>query len=148
MGYDHTQKSPLGAIVLLSGVFCAVIAYFVLPDVTTFVILDIVVAILVFISFCFGTLRVRDERTHLGVRFGPLPIFHTRLAYTKMTAVEPARSTFIDGLGIHWIPGRGLIYNLWGFDCVKVEMGKWSIRIGTDDVEVLVKFLRSKIESS
>lgn len=95
-------------------------------------------------AFCFGTLRVCDESTHLAVRFGPLPLFRTLIPYSKITSVEPSRSNFIDGWGIHWIPGRGMIYNLWGFDCVKIQMGDKCVRAGTDDTAGLMSFLKEK----
>ena len=38
-----------------------------------------------------------------------------------------------------------MTYNLWGFDCVKLEVRNRVIRIGSDDVENLVEFLRGKI---
>ncbi len=37
-------------------------------------------------------------------------------------AVSAARSNWLDGWGIHYFPGRGIIYNLWGFDCVRVQI--------------------------
>ena len=48
-----------------------------------------------------------------------------------MTAVEAGRSSLIDGWGIHWIPGRGWTYNLWGFGCVVIQQGKKTTRVGT-----------------
>ena len=99
------------------------------------------------LGLCFGSLTVRDEGQWLAVRFGPLPVFGTRIAYSSITGVEAARSDALDGWGIHWILSRGVIYNVWGFDCVRIQMGKRSVRVGTDDVEGLTSFLRTKIQS-
>ena len=33
------------------------------------------------------------------------------------------------------MPGRGWTYNLWGFDCVKLTLGRKIIRVGTNDAE-------------
>lgn len=148
MNYDHTQKAPLGAIVLLSAVLCAAVVIGVTPQPAGIIVGVGVASLLALLSFCFRELRVRDESTHLGVRFGPLPFFRTRVPYAKITAVKPARSTFIDGWGIHWVPGRGMIYNLWGFDCVEIHMGKKCVRVGTDDPDGLVAFLKNKRSSS
>ena len=63
---------------------------------------------------------------------------------TGITRVESGRSSWIDGWGIHWLPGRGWAYNLWGFGCAIVYLGNTVIRIGTDDVEGLVDFLNQK----
>jgi len=39
------------------------------------------------------------------------------------------------------------MYNMWGFDCVKIRLGKKTIRVGTDDVTGLVNFLKTKLPS-
>jgi hypothetical protein len=90
-------------------------------------------------------LTVRDRGEYLSLEFGFGPMFRKRFAYADMTSVEPDRSRVIDGWGIHYIIRRGWIYNVWGFDCVKLKLGEKIVRIGTDDVDGLVNFLRTKI---
>jgi hypothetical protein len=103
-------------------------------------------AVLAVIAFCFARLTVRDEGTHLMLRYGPLPLFRKRIAYAEMEAATPSRSRMIDGLGVHWMPGRGWTYNLWGFDCVKIDRpGKSSLRVGTDQPRELAEFLGRRI---
>jgi hypothetical protein len=51
----------------------------------------------------------------------------------------------VDGWGVHWIPGRGTTYNLWGFDCAVLLVNGRIVRIGSDDAEGLVEFLKAKI---
>ena len=59
---------------------------------------------------------------------------------------EPRHTvSLIDGLGIHYVPFRGWTYNLWGFDCVVLELGKKTLRIGSNDADGLLTFLRSRI---
>ncbi|HUT95233.1 MAG TPA: hypothetical protein VMY37_37615 [Thermoguttaceae bacterium] len=94
----------------------------------------------------FHYLTVRDEGDALAIRFGPLPLLRKRVPYSQITAVEPGRTSLIDGWGVHWIPGRGWTYNIWGFDCVKICMGKRVIRVGSDDMENLVAFLSDRIQ--
>ena len=77
---------------------------------------------------------------------GPVPVFGTLIRYADLTAVEPGRTSIIDGWGIHYIPWRGWTYNLWGFGCVKLTLGKRVIRVGSDDVENLAAFLKTKIQ--
>ena len=61
-------------------------------------------------------------------------------------AAEPDRSNVIDGWGIHWVPGRGWTYNLWGFDCVRLTLaGGRTIRVGTDDPRSLAQFVQTRI---
>ena len=78
------------------------------------------------------------------MRFGPLPLFRKRIPYRDIAAVEQGRSRWIDGWGIHFVPGRGWTYNLWGFDCAELRVGGRRLRIGTDDAEGLVSFLRQR----
>ena len=48
------------------------------------------------------------------------------------------------GWGIHYFPGRGWTYNIWGFACVKLTLGRKIIRVGTDDADGLARFLGEK----
>ena len=102
-------------------------------------------ALFVFLSACFGWLQVRDEGEHLAIRYGPLPVFRRKLPYSGMLGVEPARSDWLDGGGVHYVPGRGWIYNLWGRDCVRIQLRGLPIRVGTDDPEGLLAFLETRI---
>jgi hypothetical protein len=40
-----------------------------------------------------------------------------------------------------------MLWNIGGFDCVRVVMGSRAIRIGTDDPGGLLEFLRKKVRS-
>ena len=104
--------------------------------------------VLVLVAFCFASLTVRDAGTHLSVRFGPIPLFGTKIQYSSITGVAAAKSGLLDGWGVHWMPFRGWIYNLWGFGCVRVSLGSKTVRVGTDDVDGLVRFLETKLASA
>jgi hypothetical protein len=41
-------------------------------------------------------------------------------------------------------PGRGWTYNVWGFACVKLTLGRKIVRVGTDDADELAKVIREK----
>ena len=69
-----------------------------------------------------------------------------RVRYADITSVEPGNTAIIDGWGIHWVPWRGTTYNLWGFGCVKLTVGKRVVRVGSSDVENLAVFLKTKIQ--
>jgi len=97
------------------------------------------------IGLCFRSLTVRDGGDRLTLRFGPLPILSKSIPYSTISAVEATRSTLIDGWGIHWIPGRGWIWNLWGFECVRLEQDGRAFRIGTDDLRGLTEFLQQRL---
>lgn len=146
MGYDHTQTGWLHHLVFLVAALLAVGAWWfhdlAPPLAWTW---GITAAALVPLALMFQRLTVRDEGFWLRVRFGPVPLFGTRIPYAEMTDVQPDRSGILDGLGVHYMPGKGWIYNVRGRDCVRVQMGQKSVRIGTDDREGLVAFLRSKM---
>ncbi len=115
------------------------------------VMLDVVLVIAAIFALCgllFGSLTIRDEGQWLALRFGPLPLIHKRICYAEITDVEAGRSRILDGWGIHYFPGRGWTYNIWGFGCVKLTLGRKIIRIGSDDAENLAKFLREKLQAS
>lgn len=144
MEYSHTQRAPLhlmlfGVALLLAGFAWASRG---LPSAAITCLA--VAALMVFLAFCFGSLTVADEGQRLSVRFGPIPLFGTSIAYEDITGAEPGRSRWIDGWGIHWVPGRGRTYNLWGFGCVAVHTRNGTVRIGTDDAESLAEFLQRK----
>jgi hypothetical protein len=101
--------------------------------------------LMILVGMSFMHLTVQDEQDALAVRFGPLPLFFTRIPYDQISAVARDRTTVLDGWGLHYFPGRGTTYNLWGFDCVRVDVGKRTGRIGTDDAEALTAFLRKRL---
>jgi hypothetical protein len=114
--YQHTQKSPLCLILLVTA--CAQLglaAWFLRVAFTPAIILGTASLLTSLLTFCFRQLTVRDEGEHLAIRYGPLPVFRCRIPYSRIIAVEAGRSSLIDGWGIHYFPGRGTIYNLWGF---------------------------------
>jgi len=144
MSYDHTQRGPIHLILLGLAAVLLVSAWLVhVPEGRT--ILAIVAAVLAFFAFCFRSLRVRDAGDHLQLSYGPLPLFKKRLDYGRMRAVAPARSDVLDGGGIHFVPGRGWVFNLWGFDCVRIQLEGGVVRVGSDDVPGLVAFLERRI---
>jgi hypothetical protein len=146
--YEKTQYAPLHYILLALAVTLLMGAWVARAEPAAVIVLVGVAATLVLVALMFGSLTVRDEGDCLALRYGPLPAFRKQIRYTDITAVEPGRTSIIDGWGIHYLPGRGTTYNLWGFGCVKLSLGRKVIRVGSDDVENLVTFLRGKIGAS
>jgi len=147
MSYDHTQKAPLHLIFYPIVVVLLVLAW-IGRDQQPVVLCTLGVALtLVLVALMFKQLTVRDEGECLAIRYGPLPVFRKLIPYSDMSSVEPGRSAMIDGWGIHWIPGRGFTYNLWGFDCAILMVKGRIIRVGSDDAENLVTFLREKVST-
>jgi len=143
--YNHTQRGPLYLIMLAVAVVILAMAWRLRDDPASVHGLLILAAVFFLVSLMFKRLTIRDEGAHLAVRYGPLPLFRRRIPYSEIASADPDRTSWIDGWGIHWIPGRGYTYNLWGFGCVRLVVRERVIRIGSDDVENLVSFLRKKI---
>jgi len=143
--YRHTQTGPIYLLLVAVGAAMAVGAWFARAEPIAFWALSISALLVWGASLSFQRMAVEDEGDRLAVRYGPLPLFGKRIPYARIEAVEADRTSLLDGWGIHYVPGRGWTYNIWGFDCVKLTLDGTTVRIGTDDIESLVAFLQSKI---
>lgn len=146
--YEHTQRSPLHLLLYLPTAYCFFIAWQIRNDTAPSIIVAIAAVLLLVLSLSFQTLTVSDHGEYLDVRYGPLNLFGTRIAYRDITAVEPGRTSLIDGWGIHFVPFRGWTLNLWGFECAKITRHNKIIRIGTNDSENLVNLIREKMDQA
>ena len=143
-GYAHTQQGVLQPILLALAGICLGSAFLMRAAPPYQIIIFMAAAIVcVVLSFTSSHLTVRDEGDYLSVRFGPIPLFKKSIPYAEITAAGKCRSHFISGWGIHRT-SKGWLWNIGGFDCVRIEMGTKSMLIGTDDSDGLVVFLRSK----
>jgi len=143
--YDHVQSAPMYWLMLAPGLVVMAVAVANANDLAMALPLTFVGGILLYFALSFQHLRVADEGDHLAVRYGPLPMFRKRVRYAEIATAEQDRSSFVDGWGIHWVPGRGWTYNLWGFDCVRLTLTNGrTLRIGTDDPSGLAAFLQAK----
>lgn len=143
--YEHLQRSPIHFLLYLLAAFMFIFAWQLRNDMAPSIAIGGVALILFVLALSFQTLTVSDHGEYLDIRYGPLNLFGTRIAYNDITAVEPSTTSLIDGWGIHFIPFRGWTINLWGFECVKISRGAKAIRIGTDDSENLADFIRDRI---
>lgn len=138
--YRHSQTSPLGPAFVTAAVGCVVAGYF-LPDPAMRTVCVTMAVVAGLFAGMFTRLHITEQPDHLRVRFGPLPWSGTSVRYAHVRGVRRARSTMLDGLGIHWFPGRGWTFNLWGFDCVELQTDRGLVRLGTDDPDGLVQHL-------
>ncbi len=139
--YVHRQTAVLWFACLLPSVILAGLAAFLPADVSTVLrwILGGAAALFVVLALSFVWLETRDSGDALQVCFGPFPSFSLNVRYTDIRTAARGRSALIDGWGIHYIPGRGWTWNLWGRDCVELELKSGRrIRIGTDDPDGLL----------
>jgi hypothetical protein len=147
--YHHTQFGKLWILLLLLAVSQALIGLQMVVagrEEGAGVVLLITGTALFLAAQCFVALTVSDRGDHLVVQFGPVPLFRKRIPYAEMLSVEPSRSTLLEGWGIHLVPGRGWTWNVWGRDCVDVNLVEGNrARIGTDDQAQLLAFLRARL---
>ncbi|MHC4404841.1 MAG: PH domain-containing protein [Planctomycetota bacterium] len=148
MRYSHTQYAPVHYMVLAATVLLLPLAWLNREEPGVVILVTGVLAVIVLVALMFHSMTVSDEGEWLAIRYGPLPVFRKQIPYEAITAVEPGRTSVIDGWGIHWIPGRGTTYNVWGFDCVNLTLGDRVIRVGSDDVENLAAFLTDKLDGT
>ena len=111
-------------------------------------VLSSVGVLMLALSSAFRHLTVEDEGDQLSVSFGPLRVFRRTIPYSAITEVETDHTTLLDGWGIHLSLRGGWVWNIWGRDCVRVQFGSSTLRIGTDDPEGLTGFLRARLSNS
>jgi len=147
--YDHTQQGWFHWLLyaVAAGMLAATLTMPYHP-VATYV-LPSAALLMVVLSVTSRNLNVRDEGHCVLVQFGPLHVFKKRIDYKDIVEVRADRSTWIDGWGAHWNPRHGWIWNIWGFDCVRLTLAnKRVFRIGTDEPQKLTEFLKKRTEEA
>ena len=140
MKYDHTQRAPIWLILVGIAIIELVLALSFRPTPARLLLLGMA-GLLFLLASAFAHLRVREEQDTLRIAFGPLELASRRIAYEDIVSFRRGRSTLIDGWGIHWIPGRGWTWNIWGRDCVEIETPRGTLRLGTNDAGGLERHL-------
>lgn len=144
--YYHTQRSPVSFLFFLVPATALLVAWLLRSQEPAVAVGAAIMGVILFlVASGMQTLTVFDRDDHLNVRYGPFPLFGWRFDYNDMTDATPGRTWIIDGWGIHWVPFRGWTLNLFGFECVVLHFGNKTVRIGTNDSEALVNFLKDKL---
>ena len=143
--YSHTQRGRIHLLLHCLAVLYLAIALMVPQILPLQVIFWSCSAVCALLGFCFESLTVTDCGDKLLVAFGRLPVFHTSITYSEVTAVTVTQTRFLDGLGIHWMPGRGWTYNIRFGTCIEVQRGNRRIRVGSDDAENLAELIRERM---
>jgi hypothetical protein len=142
--YRHTQRGLWGCLLTVLGIPLLALGWFVRIEHPGPIILTGVGLVFMALAPCFHHLTVADEGDRLAVRFGPVPFFQTSIQYQDIQNVEIGRTWLIEGWGIHMLsPRRGMVWNIWGRECVVIRH-TGIIRVGTNDAQDLLAFLKSK----
>lgn len=146
--YQHTQRAPLCWILYALAVLEFALAWICRQQpFLPWLFLGIGVLVLT-LATSFHHLAVMDLGDRLLIGFGPLPVFRRSVPYADITSVAVGRTSFLDGWGIHWRPGLGWLWNIWGRDCVILYLKQGALRVGSDDAENLARFLQRKCQSA
>ena len=142
--YRHTQKGPWGLLLYVLAVVFLTVSWYapLLPLQVTFLITGILMFPL---GPSLGHLVVEDEGDRLFIHFGPLPLFQKRIRYDDIREVGKGRLPFHESGGIHWSPWNGWVWSVWGYDCVVIRLKRRVVRVGTDDPDGLLAFLKGRI---
>ena len=146
--YRHVQRGQLHTLLIAMAIGLCLFVSGKNAPLEAVAVVYAACAILVLLAFCFAKLTIYDDGDRIVARFGPIPLFGVSIPLETIRSVEPARSGIIDGWGVHYMLGRGWIYNVWGFGCVRFQLHNRVVRIGTDEPEVLATYVRSRISSN
>jgi hypothetical protein len=132
--YEHTQRGTVVQIALLVGAaVCFALLHLVPAPPFVAPLILVVVAVS---AYMFSSLTVRIGDRALSWWFGP-GVFRKELPLAEIQTAEVTRTRLLEGWGIHKT-GRGWLYNVSGFDAVRITLrsGK-SVLLGTDEPDRL-----------
>lgn len=148
MHYHHVQTSPLHWILVAASLLECGLGLLLPIPFTAKVVLVVGAVLTVALAASIRWLSVSGDDHALTIAFGPLALFRKTIEYSEILSASAGRSGWIDGWGIHYVPGKGWIWNIWGRDCVVLERPKGPFRIGTDDPQGLAEFLNAQVAAS
>lgn len=143
--YRHAQHAPLCLLVYVPAITFLLLGWVMQTQPPIPWLFPPIGLLLLLLAGSFHQLMVEDQIDRLSVRFGPIPLFRRTIRYDDILSAEVGRTTILDGWGIHMSSRGGWVWNLWGRDCVVLQLRKGLLRVGTDDAENLAKFIQQKI---
>lgn len=146
--YRHTQSSPLYIVIYSMAILFFVLVGVLRDETAIQWVFPPVGVLMLCLAGSFHHLKVEDQGDQLSIRFGPLPLFSRSVKYENIVSVKKGRTTILDGWGIHLSVGGGWVWNLWGRDCVVIQLRQGLLKLGTDDAEQLAEFLKDRISNS
>ena len=147
--YKHTQRGSLHWLLLLLATgFFALGIWAPMDDADRILARTFLwgaASLMLLFAFTVVTLTVSSDGHRLRLRYGPVPLLRKTIYIAEIENARAARSRWIDGFGIHYVPLRGWTYNLWGRDCVELTVGLQTIRVGSDEPQQLAAHLDRQI---
>lgn len=143
--YKHVQHAPLCLLVYSLAVVFLVPGLVLKSEPPIPWLFPPIGLFMLVLAASFHHLTVEDQGDRLSVSFGPVALFRRSIQYDDIISAEIGRTTILDGWGIHMSLRGGWVWNLWGRDCVVLQMRKGILRVGTDDAANLAAFLHQII---
>jgi hypothetical protein len=146
--YHHRQKGPWWLLMYALTAVFLIVSWYVENVPALAITFGVTGCVMFILGASLHHLTVADEGDQLAIRFGPFPLFRKRIWYDDIIDAEKDRTTFLDGWGIHLSLRGGWVWNIWGYDCVVLRLKRGILRVGTDDPDELVAFLKGRIAKS
>jgi hypothetical protein len=94
------------------------------------------------VTYLFYSLALIGTHETLQIRFG-IGLIRKTLRLEDIETVEPFRTSFWHGWGIHYSPD-GMVFNISGYDAVRLTMSdRKRYIIGTDDRDRLMRYIEA-----
>ena len=145
--YRHVQHAPLCLLLYILAIVFLVTGLVLKSEPPISWLFPPIGLLMLVLAASFHHLTVEDQIDRLSIRFGPIPLFRRTIRYDDIISAEIGRTTILDGWGIHMSLRGGWVWNLWGRDCVVLQLRKGILRVGTADAENLADFLNQKIST-
>jgi len=145
--YRHVQHAPLCLLLYILAIVFLVTGLVLKSEPPISWLFPPIGLLMLVLAASFHHLTVEDQIDRLSIRFGPIPLFRRTIRYDDIISAEIGRTTILDGWGIHMSLRGGWVWNLWGRDCVVLQLRKGILRVGTDDAENLADFVNQKIST-
>jgi hypothetical protein len=143
--YKHVQHAPLCLQIYVLAVVFLVLGLVMDTEPPIPWLFPPIGLFMLVLAASFHHLAVEDQGDRLSVSFGPIPLFRRSIQYDDIISAEIGCTTVLDGWGIHMSLRGGWVWNLWGRDCVVLQLRKGVLRIGTDDAANVAAFVRGRI---
>lgn len=145
MRYKHTQIGYLIIAVLIAVIIPVLVSAFYVREQAALIVFVSVFALAI-VGVLFSSLTVEIFQTYLKVSFG-LGIISKKIVLSNIESVEAVRTKWYYGWGIKYVLGEGWMWNVSGFDAVRLKLKDGTIfRIGTDEPQALEQALKSAIQ--
>ena len=141
--YDHTQAGTVIRVFLL--LIPGICMFWGLVSVPFLTLLPFILVV-GFAGLNFHSLNVRVDDEAIHLRFG-IGLIRRSIPFETITGCAPERTSWLTGWGIRYL-GRGWLWNVSGFDAIRVDRSKGGpFFIGTDQPDALEAAIRAGIST-